>query len=178
MESLEESLVVDLKIQPSRLDRWVVPLTNFPAQYESERQQISEIVDQVFLSGMFVGDSVCEEFESAISNFLAVEHVVAVGSGTDALFLALRIAGIGPGDEVITPPNSHFSSTSSIIQNGAKPIFADVGSDQNLDPNSVEAAITPATKAIMPVHLTGRPADMDALLSIADQRNILIIEDW
>jgi dTDP-4-amino-4,6-dideoxygalactose transaminase len=102
---------------------------------------------------------------------------VALNSGTDALILSLRSLAIGPGDEVITPPNSFVASTAAIVHVGAKPVFVDVLSDQNIDSERIAAAITPRTKAIMPVHLTGRIADMDPILELAQSHRVAVIED-
>jgi dTDP-4-amino-4,6-dideoxygalactose transaminase len=106
-----------------------------------------------------------------------VPFAVAVNSGTDALILALRALGVGPGHEVITPPNSFVASSSCIAALGARPVFVDVRSDYNLDPGQIEAAITSRTRAILPVHLTGRPADMDPIRAIAARHGIKIVED-
>ena len=106
-----------------------------------------------------------------------VEHVVAVNSGTDALSFGLTAVGVGPGDEVITPPNSFIASTAAIAHLGAKPVFVDVCADQNIDPNLIEGSITRNTKAIMPVHLTGRMANMKAITGIGNKFNIPIVED-
>src|SRR4029077_1482983 len=100
-----------------------------------------------------------------------------VASGTDALILGMKALGIGPGDEVITPPNSFVASTASIVMTGATPVFADVLPDQNIDPEAVAAAVTPRTKAIMAVHLTGRVASMDRLAQISGRHGLLLIED-
>jgi dTDP-4-amino-4,6-dideoxygalactose transaminase len=102
---------------------------------------------------------------------------VTLNSGTDALILSMRALDIGPGDEVITPPNSFVASTAAIIAVGSTPVFADVLLDQNIDPAAVEAAVTPRTKAIMPVHLTGRMADMNPLMAIARKHSLAVIED-
>ena len=156
---------------------WTIPLFDFRAQYEDEREAIVQIVDRVFSRGTFVGAEHLTTFESMLAHHCGTSNAIAVGSGTDALILAMKAIGIGAGNEVITPPNSHFSSTSSIIIAGATPVFADVGEDQNIDPEAVEAAITNRTKAIMPVHLTGRIADMDRLMSIAKDKNLFVVED-
>jgi dTDP-4-amino-4,6-dideoxygalactose transaminase len=102
---------------------------------------------------------------------------VGVDNGTSALFLILRALGIGPGDEVITAPNSFMASASCAILIGAKPVFVDVGRDYTLDPSKLEKAITPRTKAIIPVHWTGHSADMDAINAIAKKHNLPVIED-
>lgn len=154
-----------------------VPYVNLPAQYEEEREAIHRCVDEVFARGDFVGGRAVGEIESELGSFLGAEHVVAVSSGTDALILAMRALGIGPGDEVITPPNSFVSSTAAIVATGATPVFADVLPDQNIDPDAVAAAVTARTRAIMPVHLTGRMADMVRLSDVAARHGLHVIED-
>src|SRR4029077_17858533 len=106
-----------------------------------------------------IGGQVVENLEQDLAALCGVKHAVALNSGTDALILGMTALGIGPGDQVITPPNSFVASAAAIIQLGARPVFVDVLDDQNLDPSKVESAITQRTKAIMPVHLTGRIAE-------------------
>ncbi len=156
---------------------WKVPFVDFASQYAEERDAILATVDKVFSDGVFVGMTRIEEFERQAANGAGTRFAIGVSSGTDALFLALKVLGIGPGDEVITPPNSHFSSASAIVHAGATPVFADVLDDQNIDPVAIEAAITPRTKAIMPVHLTGRIAAMDAIGKLAQANGIDVLED-
>lgn len=146
-------------------------------QYAAERDALLPLIDRVLAGGRLVGPAVTETLEAALADYLGVRRVVTMGSGTDALLLALEGLGIGPGDEVITAPNSFVASASAIARVGARPVFADVGSDLNLDPARVEAAITPRTKAIMPVHLAGRICDMPALLDIAARHGLEVIED-
>ena len=117
------------------------------------------------------------KLEQELCGYLDTPHVITLNSGTDALVLAMKALDIGPGDEVITPPNSFVASTASIVAVGATPIFADVLPDQNIDPAAVEAAVTPRTKAILPVHLTGRMADMNPLMAIARNHGLAVIED-
>jgi dTDP-4-amino-4,6-dideoxygalactose transaminase len=154
-----------------------VPYVNLVGQYAAERDVILPVIDRALASGQWVGGPMVEEFENAVAQYLGAKHVVSVASGTDALILGLRALGIGPGDEVITPPNSFVASTAAIHFAGATPVFADVLPDQNIDPAAVEAAITPRTRAIMPVHLTGRMADMSAILEIASRHGLAVIED-
>jgi len=154
-----------------------IPYVNFPAQYAEERERILALVDGVFSKGAFVGGAFIETFEAAAAKAVGVRHAIALNSGTDALILAMRGLGIGPGDEVITPPNSFVASAAAIAAVGATPVFADVKPDQNIDPDAVEAAITPRTKAIMPVHLTGRVAEMDRLCEIAERHGLRVVED-
>lgn len=154
-----------------------VPYTDLPAQFAAHREEVLEAIERVLTRGDFILGREVEAFEEAFASRCGVRHAVGVASGTDALILALKALGIGPGDEVITPPNSWISTTSSIIHAGARPVFADVRDDFTLAPASVEAAVTTRTKALMPVHLTGRCADMDALGAIARRGNLAIIED-
>jgi dTDP-4-amino-4,6-dideoxygalactose transaminase len=150
---------------------------NLPAQFEEERAEILQAVEGVFRRGDFIGGEAVGKLEAELSAYLGTPHVVTLNSGTDALILAMKALDIGPGDEVITPPNSFVASTAAIIAVGATPVFADVLPDQNVDPSAVEAAVTPRTKAIMPVHLTGRMADMTALMAIARKHALAVIED-
>ncbi|MFM8504507.1 MAG: DegT/DnrJ/EryC1/StrS family aminotransferase [Acidimicrobiaceae bacterium] len=135
------------------------------------------IIENVLASGNYVGGEVVDQFEIAISKFLGSPHCVAVNSCTDALVLGLAALGVRRGDEVITPPNSFIASTAAIVHLGATPVFVDVLPNQSIDPNLVEKAITKKTKAIMPVHLGGRMADMDQISRIADSYGIAVIED-
>lgn len=150
---------------------------NLPAQFEEERTEIMQAVEGVFRRGDFIGGEAVGKLEQELSAYLGSPHVVTLNSGTDALVLAMKVLDIGPGDEVITPPNSFVASTASIVAVGATPVFADVLPDQNIDPAAVEAAVTPRTKAIMPVHLTGRMADMNPLMAISNKHRLAVIED-
>ena len=154
-----------------------VPYVNFPAQFADEKADILACVEAVFSKGEFGGGGVVEDLEEALADTVGVKHAVALNSGTDALILTMRAMDIGPGDEVITPPNSFIASAGAIIATGATPVFADVQTDQNIDPAAIEAAITENTRAVMPVHLTGRTCDMDAISSIAEKHGVAIIED-
>ncbi len=154
-----------------------VPYVNFPAQYAEERNEIMALVDDVFSKGAFVGGDYIAQLEAAIAEVVGVKHVIALNSGTDALILAMKGFGIGSGDEVITPPNSFVASTAAITAVGAIPVFVDVKPDQNIDPALIKAAISGRTKAIMPVHLTGRVAEMDRIMEIAEQYDLKVIED-
>lgn len=154
-----------------------VPYVNFPVQFEEERREVLAIVTEVFERGDFVDGAAIVRLEQALCDYVGVRHIVALNSGTDALILGIKAMGIGPGDEVITPPNSFVASTAAIVSAGAKPVFADVLPDQNVDPEAVAAAITPRTRAIMPVHLTGRMCDMTPLMKLAESHGLLVIED-
>jgi len=154
-----------------------VPYVNFQAQYAAEKEDILAIIDGVFSRGHFVGGEEIAVVERRLAELCGVAHCVALNSGTDALTFALHALGVGPGDEVITPPNSFFASTAVIAHLGARPLFVDVRADQNIDPDRIEAAITAKTKAIMPVHLTGRVCDMTPIMEIADRHGLAVVED-
>lgn len=135
-------------------------------------------IDRVVRRGWFVLGPELDAFEKAFASAAGAAHAVGVGTGTDALALALRAAGLGAGDEVITAPLSAAYSALAIMMTGARPVFADIDPDRlTLDPAKVEAAITPKSRAIMPVHLYGQAADMPSLMRIAARHNLVVIED-
>jgi dTDP-4-amino-4,6-dideoxygalactose transaminase len=154
-----------------------VRYVDFGAQFDAERAALMSAVEAVFTRGDFVGGDEVALLEASIASYLGVEHVIGVNSGTDALIFALKALGIGRGDEVITASNSFIASAAAIVHTGAVPVFVDVLSDQLLDPAAVESAITARTRAVMPVHLTGRVADMEALAAIARRHGLAIVED-
>ncbi len=117
------------------------------------------------------------EFEAKFAALHGTRQAIGVNSGTDALFLTMKAVGIGPGDEVITVPNSFIATVAAIANTGARPVFVDVGDDYNIKPDLIEEAITPRTRAILPVHLTGNPADMPRIVEIAQRYGLLVIED-
>jgi len=134
-------------------------------------------VKDVFSTCQFIMGPQVEEFEAGFASLCKTPYALGVNSGTDALFLALKALGIGSGDDVITAPNSFIATTGAIVAAGARPVFVDVGPDYNMDVNLIESAIAPQTKAILPVHLTGFPADMPAIMDIARKRNLYVVED-
>jgi dTDP-4-amino-4,6-dideoxygalactose transaminase len=154
-----------------------VPYVNLPAQFYEERDELMLLIEAVFARGEFILGEAVERLEAELAAYCGVPHAVAVASGTDALFLAMKALGIGPGDEVITPPNSFVASTATIAALGATPVFADVLPDQCLDPAAAAAAVTSRTRAIMPVHLTGKVADMPAFQALAERHGLALIED-
>jgi len=154
-----------------------IPYVNLQKQWLEEREELLSIIDKVFESAQFVGGDELDRFEASIAKLCGTMYACGLNSGTDALMLALALSGIGKGDEVITPPNSFIASTAAIVHIGATPVFVDVLSDQNIDPSKIEAAITEKTKAIMPVHLTGRMCDMDPIMDIAKKYDLVVIED-
>lgn len=147
------------------------------AQAAEEGAELTAALARGTADGGWVGGPLVAELEAALAGTLGVPHVVAVSSGTDALMLGMMAAGIGPGDEVITPPNSFVASAAAIRHIGAVPVFADIGADINIDPDAVERAIGPRTRAIMPVHLGGRVCDMDRICALADRHGLLVVED-
>ena len=159
------------------LENEPVPYVDIAGQFRDERAALMPIIESVLESGQYVGGTREQSLERALVEWCGTKHVVALNSGTDALILALAGLGIGEDDEVITPPNSFVASTGVIAQVGATPVFADVLADQNIDPDAIRRAITPKTKAIMPVHLTGRVADMNSIMEIAREHGLAVIED-
>lgn len=129
------------------------------------------------LSGDFTLGAAVTQFEQAFAQVTGIPHAVGVGSGTDALILSLKALGIGPGDEVITAPNTFIATVGAIAMAGARPVFVDSDEGYTLDPTQLEAAITPRTKAIMPVHYTGNVADMPAIAAIAERHGLAMVED-
>lgn len=155
-----------------------IPYVNLRAQGQDQLGDLQRIFGEVVLRGSFVGtDEELAALEARLAAYCGVEEAIALNSGTDALMLAMLAAGIGRGDEVITPPNSFVASTAAVVHIGATPVFADVLPDQNIDPAKIERAITPRTKAIMPVHLTGRVCRMDEIMEIAGRHGLVVIED-
>lgn len=154
-----------------------VPYVNFPQQFAESREETLAAVEAVFKRGDFILGGDVNEFEAEFASFCGVKHAIGVANGTDSLIMCMRAIGVGPGDEVITTSNSWISSASSIALIGATPVFVDVAHDQNMDPALLEEAITPKTKCIMPVHLTGRSARMVEILTIAKKHGIAVLED-
>jgi dTDP-4-amino-4,6-dideoxygalactose transaminase len=139
---------------------------------------VQAAIARVIGRGWFVLGPELERFEQAFARATGAAHAIGVGTGTDALALALRAVGVGPGHEVITSPLSAAYSALAIMMTGARPVFADIDPDRlTIDPAAVERALTPRTRAIMPVHLYGQAADMPALMAIADPRGISVVED-
>jgi dTDP-4-amino-4,6-dideoxygalactose transaminase len=155
-----------------------VPFLDLKAQYESIRGEIAEAIQQVLDKTAFAGGPFVAQFEKEFAVFCGTRFASGVGSGTDALWMALMGLGIGPGDEVVTVPDTFIATAEAISWCGAKPVFVDVDPvTYNMDPSKVEAAVTEKTKAIIPVHLFGQMADMDPILEIARKRKLFVIED-
>ncbi|HWT07469.1 MAG TPA: DegT/DnrJ/EryC1/StrS family aminotransferase [Xanthomonadales bacterium] len=155
-----------------------IPLHDLAAQDASLRGELRAALDRVLASGTYVGGPEGAALERELASALSVEHVVAVNSGTDALVLALRAAGIGPGHEVIVPSYTFIATASAVSLAGAVPVFADSLPDRfTVDPSAVAAAVTPRTAAAIAVHLFGEPAELDALARVCEANGISLIED-
>ena len=155
-----------------------IPLGDLRREYGSIRTEVDQAIDRVLRRGWFILGEEVSAFESEWAAYCGVPYAVGVGNGTDAIQLALRASGIGPGDEVIIPALTAAFSALAVTMTGATPVFADVDPQRyTLDPASFEAAITPRTAAVMPVHLYGCPADMEAIVEIASEHGLLVLED-
>jgi dTDP-4-amino-4,6-dideoxygalactose transaminase len=154
-----------------------VPYVALAKQHRAIKRELLAAAGEVFDSGQFIlGDKVAE-FERRAAKLCGSKFAVGVNSGTDALILSLKVLGVGEGDEVITAPNSFLASASCAVAVRAVPKFVDSAGDLNIDPGKIEKAITPKTKAIIPVHLTGRPAQMERIMEIAREHDVKVVED-
>jgi dTDP-4-amino-4,6-dideoxygalactose transaminase len=155
-----------------------IPVLDLTPEVNSLWPEISAALERTIRSGMFINGPETRSLEAELAAFLGVKHVVGMNSGTDALMIALRAAGVKPGDEVITSPFSFFATAESISNIGATPVFVDVDLESmNMDPSLIEAAITEKTTAIMPVHIFGRPAAMAQIMALAEKHGLKVIED-
>jgi dTDP-4-amino-4,6-dideoxygalactose transaminase len=155
-----------------------VPYFDLAGQYDEIRDELLAAIERVCTNSQFVlGDEVAR-FEHEFADYCGVRHCVALNTGTSALHLALLAGGVQPGDEVITSPNTFIATAESISYTGARPVFADIRPETgNIDPQALEQVITERTRAIVPVHLYGRPADLQAILDIAERHSLAVIED-
>ncbi len=155
-----------------------VPFVDLKTQYHSIKYEIDQAIKNVIKDTAFVNGKYAKQFEEAFSQFCRAKYCVGVGNGTDALYIALRSLGIGQGDEVITVANSFIATSEAITMTGARAVFVDCDTQTyNIDIQKVSAAITPRTKAIVPVHLYGQPANMKELKSIAQKNGLFLVED-
>lgn len=155
-----------------------VPLLDLSQQHEQLRTKLRQTFDEVLTSGKYILGPYVEAFEEQLAQYTHTRHCIGVASGTDALLVAMMAMGIGPGDEVITTPFTFFCTAGCISRLGAKPVFVDIKPrTYNIDVDQIEAAITGATKAIIPVHLFGLPANMDPIMKVARAHNLKVIED-
>jgi UDP-2-acetamido-2-deoxy-ribo-hexuluronate aminotransferase len=156
----------------------VIPFIDLKAQYETLKPQILERINRVLEHGQYIMGPEVQELEDKLASYTGAKHCVTVSSGTEALLISLMALEIQPGDEIITTPFTFVSTAEVIVLLGAKPIFVDIEPDTcNIDVSKIECAITPKTKAIMPVSLYGQPADMDEINAIAEKYGLAVIED-
>ena len=155
-----------------------VPFLDLNSHHKPHREEYLKAIEEVIDCGAFAGGKYVEAFEEAFAEYCGTEFAIGAGSGTETLWLILKALGIGSGDEVITTPSTFFATAEAISHAGAKPVFVDVCKDTcNLDPNALEEAINSRTKAIIPVHLFGQPADMDPIRTIAEDKGVYVVED-
>lgn len=155
-----------------------VPVLDLTAQYQSIKTDIEKAVNEVLESGSYALGKNVQAFEEELAEYLGCKHVISCANGTDALYLALRAKGIGPGDEVVTVSHTFFATTESIVLAGAKPVYIDINEDDfNVDPSKIEAAITDKTKAIAVVHIYGQPCNIKKVMEVAGKHNLPVFED-
>ena len=156
----------------------MIPFLDLKAPYLELKQELDEAIGRVVSSGWFIGGGEVDQFEADYAQYCGATHAVGVANGLDALHLALRAMDVGPGDEVIVPSNTYIATWLAVSQCGAIPVPVEPdASTYNIDPALIEAAITPRTKVILPVHLFGQPADMDPILAIARKHGLRVLED-
>jgi dTDP-4-amino-4,6-dideoxygalactose transaminase len=155
-----------------------VPFVDLYAQYESIRADIDHAISESIRNTSFIGGQPVRDFEAAFAKYLGLNHVISCANGTDSLEILMQAMGIGPGDEVIVPAHSWISTSESVSAIGARPVFVDTDPNYfTIDVQQIEAAITPNTKAIIPVHLYGHPADMPFIMQLANKYGLKVIED-
>lgn len=155
-----------------------VKILDLARQYEKIQEKIEQAVCEQMKSGMYIGGKAVADFEKKFADYIGVKHAISVNSGTDSLIIALKALGIKEGDEVITTPFTFFATAETIAMVGAIPVFVDVEEDTyNINPDKIEEKITDKTKAILPVHIFGQPANMGKIREIADKYNLVVIED-
>jgi dTDP-4-amino-4,6-dideoxygalactose transaminase len=154
-----------------------IPFVDLHAQYLSIKPAIDAAIEGVIRETAFIGGRVVQEFEKAFASHYGAKHCVSVANGTDAIYIALKMLGVGSGDEVVTTAHSWISTSETISQAGARPVFVDVDDYYAIDADAIERVITPRTRAIIPVHLYGQAADMTKIMDIARRHNLFVIED-
>lgn len=153
-------------------------MVDLGTQYQAIKSEIDSAIQEVLETSMYIGGPVVQRFQKSLESYLQVKHVIPCANGTDALQIAMMALGLKPGDEVITPSFTYIATTEVIALLGLKPVFVDVDPKTFcIDPRKIEAAITPKTKAIVPVHLYGQGADMDAIMEIAQKHQLFVVED-
>ena len=155
-----------------------IPFVDLKAQYKSIKSEINTAIQKVISETAFIKGEYVDEFESRYANAYCVKHCIGVANGTDAIYIVLKMLGIGHRDEVITVANSWISTSEAISQTGAKPVFVDIEPDYfTIDPDKIEEKITPKTKAVLPVHLYGQSARMDKIKTICEKHDLFLVED-
>lgn len=155
-----------------------VKILDLTRQYEEIQEEVETAICEQMRSGMFIGGKAVTDFEEKFARYVGVKHAISVNSGTDALIIAMKALGVKAGDEVITTPFTFFATAETIAAVGATPVFVDIEEDTyNIDPEKIEEKITDKTKAILPVHIFGQPANMKRIREIADKHELLVIED-
>jgi dTDP-4-amino-4,6-dideoxygalactose transaminase len=154
-----------------------IPFFNYSGAFSAQEEEYLRMLSDIIRRGAFIQQRDLAEFEQHLAEYLGVKYAIGVGNATDGLIMAFRAAGVGLGDEVIFPSHTMVASPASAAHCGAIPVPVEIGPDHLIDPAAVEAAITPRTRAILPVHLNGRTCDMGAIVEIARRRNLIIIED-
>ncbi len=155
-----------------------IPFVDLKAQYASLKNELDAAILQVLSETAFIGGRYATAFEGSFAEYLGVGHCIAVANGTDAIEIALQAIGVRPGDEVIVPANTFMATAEGVTNIGAKVIFVDIDAETyNIDPAKIEEKISPRTRAIIPVHLYGLPAEMDKIMAIAKRHNLKVLED-
>ena len=156
----------------------MIPFVDLKAQYRSIKNEIDGAISNVIENTQFILGPEVDAFEREFADYCRVRECIGVASGSDALFLSLKALGIGPGDEVISVPNTFISTIDAISRTGARPVLVDIDPETyNIDADGIEDAVTERTKAIIPVHLYGQPADMDPVMEIAEKHGLFVVED-
>jgi dTDP-4-amino-4,6-dideoxygalactose transaminase len=159
------------------LSRRQIPFFNYPALFAPDEKELMALMHDVLSRGAYILQRDLKEFEAALARYLNVKHAFGMADGTNAIVLALRAAGVGPGDEVIVPSHTFIASVYPIKAVGATPILVECGADHLMDAKAAEAAVTKRTKALLPVHLNGRTCDMDSIQEVATKHGLAIVED-
>lgn len=154
-----------------------VRFVNYPRQYQQHMKEFNRVFEEVMSGGDFILRRHLEEFEKRVANYVGTQYAIGVNTGTDALYLSTRALGFGPGDEVITVAHTFVATVGAIVQCGATPVLVDITEDFNMNAEQIEAAITPKTKGIIPVHLNGHACNMGKIMEIAKRYNLKVIED-
>ena len=155
-----------------------IPFVDLYAQYQTIKKEIDSAIEKTITQSAYIGGPAVKDFENAFAAYLGVKHVIACANGTDSLEIILKAWGIGEGDEVIVPAHSWISTSEAVGNVGALPVFVDVETDYfTMDVSLIESAITAKTKVIIPVHLYGHPANMPAIMQLAEKHNLKVMED-